>query len=177
MPEVAVVPTEDIIASRQQLVQWLSRRCLYYYIYCAIMKVQPSTCEHWHEDCPRSGSIPADPKYDHAVDFQIEIDGFCTGVCYSCRKKIEEYRGRSSAAVTCKYAEIIVHTVFILYRSGWLKAWMQHEGYQVSFGHVSLQTWLSEPSDKGGVGRNRVVEAFEAYTAEGSQLEEGEYSR
>jgi superfamily II DNA or RNA helicase len=171
MPEVAVVPAEDVIASRQRLVQWLSRRCLYCYVYCTIMKVQPSTREHWHEDCPRSGSIPADPKYDDAVDFQIEMDGFRTGVCHSCGKKIEECGGRSSAAVTCEYAEIMVHTVFMLHRSGWLKAWMQREGYQVSFGHVSLQTWLSEPSDKGGVGRNRVVEAFDVYAAEVGQLE------
>jgi hypothetical protein len=171
MPEVAAVPAEDVIASRQRLIQWLSRRCLYCYVYCAIMKVQPSTREHWHEDCPRSGSIPADPKYDDAVDFQIEMDGFRTGVCHSCGKKIEECGGRSSAAVTCEYAEIMVHTVFMLHRAGWLKAWMQREGYQVSFGHVSLQTWLSEPSDKGGLGRNRVVEAFEAYAVEVGQLE------
>jgi superfamily II DNA or RNA helicase len=170
MPEAAVVPAEDVIARRQRLVQWLSRRCLYCYVYCAITKVQPSTREHWHEDCPRSGSIPADPEYDHAVDFQIEMDGFRTGVCHSCGKKIEECGGRSSAAVTCEYAEIMVHTVFMLHQAGWLKAWIQREGYQVSFGDVSLQTWLSEPSDKGGVGRNRVVEAFEAYAAEVDEL-------
>ena len=152
------------------LVQWLSRRCLYCYVYCAITKVQPSTREHWHEDCPRSGSIPADPEYDHAVDFQIEMDGFRTGVCHSCGKKIEECGGRSSVAVTCEYAEIMVHTVFMLHRAGWLKTWIQREGYEVSFGYVSLQKWLSEPSDKGGVSRNRVVEAFEAYAAEASEL-------
>jgi hypothetical protein len=171
MPEAAVVPAEDVIARRQRLVQWLSTRCLYCYVYCAITRVQPSTREHWHEDCPRSGSIPADPKYDDAVDFQIEMDGFRTGVCHSCGKEIEECGGRSSAAVTCEYADIMVHTVFMLHQAGWLKAWIQREGYEMSFGCVSLQTWLSEPSDKGGVSRNRVVEAFEAYAAEVGQLE------
>jgi hypothetical protein len=60
--EAAVVPAEDVIARRQRLIRWLSRRCLYCFVYCAITKVQPSAREHWHEDCPRSGSIPADPR-------------------------------------------------------------------------------------------------------------------
>lgn len=171
VPEESAVPAEDVIARRQRLIQWLSGRCLYCYIYCVITKARPSRREHWHEDCRRSESIPDDPSHDEAVDFQIEMDAFRTGVCHSCGKGIAECGGRSSVAVTCEYADIMVHTVFMLHRAGWLKAWLQREGYQVSFGYVSLQTWLSEPSDKGGVNRNRVVEAFEAYAMEVGELE------
>ena len=39
------------------------------------------------------------------------------------------------------------------------------------FGYVSLQKWLNGTSNKGGVNRNRVVEAFEAYAMEVGELE------
>jgi hypothetical protein len=68
--------------------------------------------------------------------------------------------------VTCEYADIVLHTMFFLYKSGWLREWIQKEEYQVAFGYAQLQKWLNERSNKGGFNRNRVVEAFEAYALE-----------
>lgn len=160
---------EDVVARRRQLIQYLGERC----IYCVVTKAPPSREEHWHGGCKRSNSRPDGSQYDDALAFQIQLDTLRRVRCQSCGNEIDECGNRDSWAVTCEYADIMVHTVFMLHRVGWLKAWMQREGYQVSFGHVSLQTWLSEPSDKGGAGRNRVVEAFEAYAAEVGQLEYG----
>jgi len=55
--------------------------------------------------------------------------------------------------------------LFILHRQGWLKKWLDREGYKV-VGVAQLQRWLDEVSDRGGFNRNKAVEAFEAYCEE-----------
>lgn len=159
---------QDVIAMRQKLVQWLGQGC----IYCVVKKVPPGAPKHWHANCVKSQMRPDGCGYKEAEAFQVQMDMFRKGRCYSCRKDVAEECGlRDTRAVTCEYADIMVHTVFMLHATGWLKRWIQREGYQVSFGVVSLQQWLSETSEKGGVNRNRVVEAFEAYAMELGELE------
>ena len=79
--EDAVILAEDVIARRQRLILWLGRRYLYCYIYYAITQVLPSRRDHWHADCPRLGSIPANPSYNDALDFQIQMDKLHEGKC------------------------------------------------------------------------------------------------
>ena len=165
--EDTAIQAEDVIARRQRLVHWLSERC----IYCAVTKAPPSIRKHWHDNCIRSQSIPDGCSYKEALDFQVQMDMIRNGRCNSCGKDMEECGLRDSWAVTCEYADIMLHTVFMLYKTGWLKSWLQREGYQASFGYVSLQKWLNGTSDLGGVNRNRVVEAFEAYAIEVGELE------
>jgi hypothetical protein len=99
------------------------------------------------------------------------MDMICNRRCNSCGKDIEECRLCDLWAVTCEYADIMLYTVFMLYKTGWLKSWLQREGYQVLFGYVSLQKWLNRTSDLGGINQNQVVEAFEAYAMEVRELE------
>jgi superfamily II DNA or RNA helicase len=186
VPEVAgEAVVQDVIVRRQKLIQWLGQGC----IYCVVKKLPgepkprhansirsqsrpvkklpPDAPKHWHANCIRSQSRPDGCSYDEAQEFQVQMDMLREGRCHSCQKDIAEECGlRDTRAVTCEYADIMVHTVFMLWKTGWLEAWFQREGYQVSFGHISLQTWLNKTSDKGGVDRNRVVEAFDAYAME-----------
>lgn len=158
-----VMAVEDILTRRQRLIQWLSERC----IYCEVKNAPPSRRKHWHSTCLRSQSIPDECSYDKALDFQEEMDKFRKDNCYSCSLDVEEECGvRDSWEVTCEYGDIILHTVFMLHKTGWLKAWLRREGYQVAVGYAQLQVWLNQTSDKGGLDRNRAVEAFEAYASE-----------
>ncbi len=56
--------------------------------------------------------------------------------------------------------------LFILHRQGWLKKWLDWEGYKVAVRVVQLQRWLNEVSNRGGFNRNKAVEVFEAYCEE-----------
>lgn len=163
-----LVESEDVIARRHRLIRWLSQRC----IYCEVQNAPPSRQKHWHKTCVRSQSLLDGCGYDEVLIFQEQMDANRKGRCYSCKKDIEDECGaRDSWEVTCGYADIMLHTVFILYQSGWLKNWLRREGYRVAFGYLQLQLWLNEMSDKGGINRNRVVEAFEAYALEFDRME------
>jgi superfamily II DNA or RNA helicase len=158
-----VIEAENIITRRQRLIQWLSERC----IYCELTNAPGSSKRHWHDTCRRSQSVPDERSYDEALEFQDQMDRFRHGKCYSCQTDVkDECGGRETWKVTCEYADIMLHTMFFLYKSGWLKDWIRKEGYHVAFGYAQLQKWLNETSDKGGFNRNRVVEAFEAYALE-----------
>ncbi len=158
--QATATDANDMVSRRQRLIKWLSERC----IFCEVKNAPTGRRKHWHQTCVRSQSIPDGCSYDEALEFQDQMDAIRKGSCYSCKKDVEDECGtRNSLKVTCEYADIILHTVFMLYKTGWLKDWLQQEGYQVGFGYVQLQLWLNKTSNKGGWNRNRAVEAFEAY--------------
>lgn len=152
----------DMVARRGKVIEWLSRHC----IYCEVTERHYSSNKHWHKTCRKSQLVPDECGYDSTLEWQAEMDEFRRGQCWSCKADIDGCGLRESGEVTCKYGDVIMPVIYLLYRRNWLEKWIKQEGYKVGFGVAQLQKWLNEESSKEGVTRSRAVEAFEAYACE-----------
>ena len=156
----------DILARKKEVVSWLSRHC----IYCEMTGRYLGSDQHWHRDCKKSQSVPDDCEYRLTLDWQYEMDEFRKGKCHSCKLDISECGLRDSSEVMCQYGDIILPVVYILYQQGWLDRWIKGKGVQAIFGKAQMQRWLNKSSNKGGVIRSRVEEAFEGYIIEFNRI-------
>jgi superfamily II DNA helicase RecQ len=157
---------DDIPRRREQVLDWLSRHC----IYCEVTGAPQSYNSHWYKTCFRSKGIADDLGYEELMEWQVGMDEFRQGICRWCKKGIDQCGIRDSLKVSCPYGDVMMPVVFILYRQGWLKGWLAREGYTVGFGIAQVQRWLNEGSDLGGWSRTRAVEAFEAYAMEFARI-------
>ena len=48
--------------------------------------------------------------------------------------------------------------LFLLQGRGWVKQWLEREGYQVGFGVAQMQWWLNGNSNREGFRRSRVTD-------------------
>jgi hypothetical protein len=154
-----VAVDDDIPRRREQVLDWLSRHC----IYCEVTGAPQSYSTHWHKTCFRSKGIADELGYSESVEWQVRMDQFRQGICRWCKKGVDQCGLRDSLSITCRYGDIIMPVLFILHRQGWLASWIVREGYQVGFGVAQLQRWLNERSDLGGWSRTRAIESFEGY--------------
>jgi hypothetical protein len=79
-----------------------------------------------------------DLGYSESVDWQIGMNEFRRGRCSWCKEDIDKCGTRTSLDITCVYGEVIIPVLFILDRQGWLKKWLDREGYNVAFGVAQL---------------------------------------
>ena len=132
---IRVEAAEDMLQIRDRVIAWLGQHC----IYCKVTGRYFDSGKHWYRNCKKSQSMPDECEYEKLLDWQVEMDQFRKGQCYSCKRKISKCGVRDSWQITCSYGDIILPVLFLLYRRGWLKQWISAEGYHVGFGVAQLQ--------------------------------------